>query len=59
MQNIKGVKNIVEQDNWSYSHNILKYKPDFFVHGDDWKKSENGRKLRNETINAVKKLNVN
>ena len=38
LQNIKGVKNIVEQDNWSYSHNILKYKPDFFVHGDDWKK---------------------
>jgi phosphoenolpyruvate mutase len=56
LQNLKGIKNIVEQDTWSYSKNILKYKPDIFVHGDDWKKSENGRKLRNQTIAAIKKV---
>lgn len=39
LQNLKGIKNIVEQDTWSYSKNILKYKPDIFVHGDDWKKN--------------------
>ena len=32
------------------------YKPDIFVHGDDWKKSDAGIKLRNNTIAAIKKI---
>ena len=56
LRNIIGVKNIVRQDIWSYSKNILKYKPDIFVHGDDWKKSDAGIKLRNNTIAAIKKI---
>ncbi len=56
LRNIIGVKNIVRQDTWSYSKNILKYKPDIFVHGDDWKKSDAGIKLRNNTIAAIKKV---
>src|SRR5574344_231000 len=37
VENIKGVKNVVPQDEWSYIPNLKKYKPDFIIHGDDWK----------------------
>ena len=36
IENIKGVSNIVPQDDWSYVPNLVKYKPDFIIHGDDW-----------------------
>ena len=36
LQSIKGVHEIIEQDEWSYVNNIKKLKPDFFFHGDDW-----------------------
>lgn len=35
--NFKGVKRIVPQTVHDYSKNIKKYKPDFMIHGDDWK----------------------
>ncbi len=37
MKNIKGVDRIVKQDTWDYSKNLKKIKPDFLIHGDDWK----------------------
>ena len=37
IQNLKVVKNIVAQDSWDYSKILKKLKPNFFVHGDDWK----------------------
>lgn len=37
VENIKGVARIVPQDEWSYVPNLCKYKPDFIIHGDDWK----------------------
>ena len=36
IENIKGVNTIVPQDDWSYVPNLVKYKPDFIIHGDDW-----------------------
>ena len=36
LENIVGIKKVVPQNEWSQEYNILKYKPDFFVHGDDW-----------------------
>lgn len=36
IENIKGVSEIVPQDEWSYVPNLVKYKPDFIIHGDDW-----------------------
>ena len=33
---IKWVSQVVEQNEWDYSSNILKYKPEFMIHGDDW-----------------------
>jgi phosphoenolpyruvate phosphomutase len=37
IQNIIGVHQVVLQDTLSYKNNLLKYKPDYVVHGDDWK----------------------
>ena len=33
---IKGVSRIVPQREWSYVPNLLKYRPDCIIHGDDW-----------------------
>ena len=53
---INGVEKIVPQDEWCYSFNILKYKPDIMVHGDDWKNDIDGRQLRNNAKIALKKI---
>jgi len=37
VENIKGVFKVVPQEEWSYVENLKKYKPDFMIHGDDWK----------------------
>ena len=36
-ENINGVSEVVEQTELSYRKNLLQYKPDYVVHGDDWK----------------------
>lgn len=36
IENIKGVSTIVPQEDWSYVPNLVKYKPDYIIHGDDW-----------------------
>jgi len=37
VENIKGVTQVVAQDDYSYIPNLLKYKPNYIIHGDDWK----------------------
>lgn len=37
VKNIKGVACVVPQEEWSYVPNLRKYKPDYIIHGDDWK----------------------
>jgi len=37
IENIKGVSEVVPQNELDYTVNLRKYKPDFVVHGDDWK----------------------
>lgn len=36
ISNLKGVSRVVPQEEWSYVPNLLKYKPDYIIHGDDW-----------------------
>lgn len=36
-ENMKNVSQVVEQDTLSYKKNLEKYKPDYVLHGDDWK----------------------
>lgn len=37
IENIVGVDKVVAQDTLDYRHNLLMIKPDYVVHGDDWK----------------------
>ena len=53
IENIQGVSEVVPQNDWDYSINIKKYKPDFMVHGDDWTQ---GPQL-NLRKNVIKNLN--
>ena len=55
LKNINGIKKIVPQNDWEYCNNLKKIKPDFMVHGDDWKLKE--KNLRSKTIKTLKKIN--
>ncbi|MCC8028112.1 MAG: adenylyltransferase/cytidyltransferase family protein [Clostridium sp.] len=37
IENIKGVDMVVKQETRDYEPNLLKYKPDYMVHGTDWR----------------------
>jgi len=37
VENIKGVTKVVNQTTLDYTKNLKKFKPDYVVHGDDWK----------------------
>ena len=52
--NIKGVKKVVPQDDWDYSINIKKYKPNFMLHGTDWNSGPQ-LQLRKNVIRELKK----
>lgn len=36
VKSINGVVDVIPQEDWSYKANLLKFKPDFMIHGDDW-----------------------
>jgi len=55
IENIKGVSEIVPQDEWSYVPNLRKYRPDYIIHGDDWKSGVDAE-LRREVFEAMNEL---
>lgn len=52
LENIKGVAAVVPQEDWSYVPNLKKYKPDYIIHGDDWKTNYLSR-IREEVYEAM------
>ena len=56
VENLKGVSKVVPQEDWSYVPNLKKYKPDFMIHGDDWKTNYLS-KIREECIETMKEWN--
>jgi len=54
LRNIKFVKNVIPQNTLDYSENLIKIKPDFVVHGDDWKKGIQ-KNVRKKVIKVLKK----
>ena len=40
LENIEGINEIIPQNEWDYSFNLKKIKPDIMLHGDDWKFNE-------------------
>jgi phosphoenolpyruvate mutase len=56
VSNLKFVDEVVPQDSWNYKEILNSIKPDFFVHGDDWKLGVQS-KIRLEVIRELKKWN--
>jgi phosphoenolpyruvate phosphomutase / 2-hydroxyethylphosphonate cytidylyltransferase len=54
VKNLKNVHSVIEQDTLDYSINLEKIKPDFVVHGDDWKEGIQ-RETREKVINTLEK----
>lgn len=48
VENIKGVTKVIPQETLDYEPNLRKEKPDFVVHGDDWK--EGIQKITREKV---------
>jgi len=55
VENIKGVSKVIAQNEWSYVPNLINYKPDIIIHGDDWKTGPES-KLREDVFNVMKEL---
>ena len=56
VSNLKLVDKVVSQNIWDYKEILNSIKPDFFVHGDDWKVGIQS-KIRLEVIRELKKWN--
>ena len=53
VENLRGVDDVIPQDTLDYIPNLEKIKPDYVVHGDDWKSGPD-KILRKNAINALK-----
>jgi phosphoenolpyruvate phosphomutase / 2-hydroxyethylphosphonate cytidylyltransferase len=53
IENLKGVDNIIIQETLSYKENLLKLKPDYVVHGDDWQDGVQ-KNIREEVLELLK-----
>ena len=53
VEHINGVSEVVPQDDWSYVPNLKKYKPDYIIHGDDWKEGPD-KYIREEVFALMK-----
>jgi phosphoenolpyruvate phosphomutase / 2-hydroxyethylphosphonate cytidylyltransferase len=53
VENIKGVEKVIPQETLDYVPNLKKLKPDFVVHGDDWKTGVQ-KQTRDRVIDALK-----
>ena len=56
IENIKGVSEVIAQETLDYIPNLRKLKPDFVVHGDDWKEGVQ-KETRRRVIGALSEWN--
>ncbi|MDC0236205.1 phosphoenolpyruvate mutase [Candidatus Pelagibacter sp.] len=56
IENIKGVVSVIPQDTLDYRDNLNLIKPDYVVHGDDWKEGVQS-KTRQQVIDTLSKWN--
>ncbi len=54
VQNLKGVEEVVPQSTLDYVPNLLELKPDYVVHGDDWKTGIQ-KEVRQRVIDTLSK----
>jgi len=55
IENIKGVDNVIKQEELDYTPSLKKVNPDYVVHGDDWRTGPQ-RKIRDKVIETLEKL---
>lgn len=55
IENIKYVSEVIAQDTLSYEQNLRKLRPDFVIHGDDWKNGPQ-EKTRQNVIETLKDI---
>lgn len=55
IENLKFVKRVIPQDTLSYEANLRALKPDFVVHGDDWKTGRQSL-VRQNVIDTLKSI---
>lgn len=55
VRSIHGVSDVVPQDDWSYVPNLVKYKPDYIIHGDDWLEGPD-KYIRDEVFKVMEDL---
>ena len=53
VENLKGVSKVIPQETLDYRQNLEKLKPDYVVHGDDWKVGVQA-KTRQQVIDTLK-----
>lgn len=53
ISNIEGVNDVIAQDTLDYTENLLKLKPDYVVHGDDWVNNDQ-QSIRSKVIETLK-----
>lgn len=56
IENIKGVKNVIPQETLDYVPNLKKLKPDYVVHGNDWREGTQ-KQTRTRVIEALNEWN--
>ena len=54
LKNIKFVKKVLPQNTFDYTRNLLRLKPDYVVHGDDWRAGIQ-KNVRKQVIKTLKK----
>ncbi len=54
IENVKGVSRVIPQDTLDYTDNLELVKPDYVLHGDDWKTGVQS-KVREKVINTISK----
>lgn len=52
VENIKGINIVVPQETLDYHPNLILYKPDYVLHGDDWKNGVQ-QDTRNQVIECL------
>lgn len=55
VRSIHGVADVVPQEDWSYVPNLVKYKPDYIIHGDDWLQGPD-KYIRDEVFKVMEGL---
>jgi len=53
VKNLKYVKNVIAQNSLDYVPNLKKLKPDYVVHGDDWKRGIQ-KKIRARVVKTLR-----